>query len=214
MYYDEIEEYYPEFKLPNGIVDADSREFAKVFDAPLGSSVLEVGCSEELIAYSLASIGFNVVGIDLRHGYVKDNLVNYTFIKGNLLDIGFNIKFDATILLSTVEHVGLGCYNEAKVPDGDVLAMNKIYGMLKDGGRAYVTVPYGTPGEWLGWRVYDNDAIDKRLIGKFNVVDRKIFASADFKQYKVGDYVDEADVAGNLGPEVSILLVLEKRGEL
>ena len=49
----------------------------------------------------------------------------------------FNDKFfDVVTAVSTIEHIGLGCYGDSIAPDGDKEATTEIKRVLKRGGAA------------------------------------------------------------------------------
>lgn len=51
--------------------------------------------------------------------------------------------FDAVLMVSVVEHIGLPCYGLAPLPGGDRLAVAECWSLLKPGGRLIVTAPAG-----------------------------------------------------------------------
>jgi hypothetical protein len=51
--------------------------------------------------------------------------------------------FDAVLVLSVLEHIGLPCYGQAPFADGDRLALAEVWRLLKPGCPAIVTVPAG-----------------------------------------------------------------------
>lgn len=61
-------------------------------------------------------------------------------ILGNNLPRSF---FDAVLLVSTIEHIGLLCYGQKPVVYGDMLAVSEVWFLLKPGGRLVLTVPVG-----------------------------------------------------------------------
>jgi hypothetical protein len=211
-YYDAIEKNYPEFLLPNLVLDADCKEFAKVFDEPEGCNILEIGCSDEPLSYALSDVGFGVIGIDLRSGFIPTGkVINYRFIKGDILFTDIQpIKFKSVIMMSTLEHVGLGSYGESPVDNGDIRLMDKLYNMLESGGTVYITVPVGKSSCNNSWRVYSSSDLQDRVIRKFKVVHQSFFASGEYLHYKIGDEVRYDDAFTNTGPEVTTLLKLEK----
>jgi hypothetical protein len=59
------------------------------------------------------------------------------------LVISGNKKFDAAISLSTYEHSGLGRYGDPIDPNGDLIAMEQLKTIVKEGGLAFIAVPVG-----------------------------------------------------------------------
>jgi SAM-dependent methyltransferase len=123
-----------------------------------GPRVLDVGCCESLLPLELASLGHDVVAVDLRP---------YPLAHPRLTCVREDIRrcslpansFDTAVALSTIEHVGLGFYADHAEPDGDRAAVRAILQLLKPGGRFLLTVPFGRPVPGPGHRVYDRRAL-------------------------------------------------------
>lgn len=227
---DEIREKYP---WPERDVDAEV--FFDRLDDVTGR-LLEVGCNDSPVVNMLAETGWfeGVDGIDLRpygatgFGELKYPGKNFTFLQGNWLEVGQKLaaeQYDVVISLSAIEHFGLGTYNETWTDEqADVKAMELIYKVLKPGGKAYITVPFGKSYVVWGtdWRVYDSEALAKRIVGKFYVVWSEHFVSFDMPNpdkegetlYKQGDRIQwtEAEKAPIYPPHVNVFLVLQKDG--
>lgn len=58
--------------------------------------------------------------------------------------------FDAVLLLSTLEHIGLPCYGHNPFPDGDQLALAEVWELLKPESSVIATVPVGL-GKVTSW---------------------------------------------------------------
>lgn len=52
-------------------------------------------------------------------------------------------KYDLAVSMSSFDHDGLGRYGDPINPDGDLLAMNRAYQILKPGGLLFLSVPIG-----------------------------------------------------------------------
>ena len=104
--------------------------------------ILDVGCHGSKLVIELASLGYDVYGIDgieypLQHP-------NFTFVLGDICRTPFpDDFFDAVTAVSTIEHIGLGRYEDQTYSDGDKKAINEIKRILKPGGKAIITVPFG-----------------------------------------------------------------------
>lgn len=137
-----------------------------------GAAVLDVGAAESSVALSLASLGYRVTAVDIRgYPFTHPNLT----VRESLLD-GWpeGTGFDGAILLSAVEHFGLGAYGEtAGASDADLVAMKKIRALLRPGGHLFLTVPFGKRDITPLQRIYD-DAMLATLLEGFEVVDRQI----------------------------------------
>ena len=78
---------------------------------PRGGLILDVGCAESLLSHELIARGFRVVGIDIRDYPFKDKRM--LFLKRNIMDTGLpDSIFDAIVIVSTIEHVGLESYGK------------------------------------------------------------------------------------------------------
>jgi ubiquinone/menaquinone biosynthesis C-methylase UbiE len=77
-----------------------------------------------------------------------------------------------------MEHIGLACGIDDK--NGDAGAMKEIFRVLKKGGSAIITVPYGKGGG-LDHRVYDRRSLAKLAI-------RFFVAKKEFYRYEAGKW--------------------------
>jgi len=107
-----------------------------------GQLVLDVGCSESLLSHELIARGYRVVEIDIRE-YPFQNKRMF-FIKRSILDTKLpNDMFDAILVVSTIEHIGLSTYDQLTLDDkGDVKAMKELYRILRPKGIMILTTPY------------------------------------------------------------------------
>ncbi len=123
--------------------------------------VLDMGCAESLAAIELASMGYQVVGVDLRRLPLEHP--NFTQVQANLGDLPFpDGAFDVVVCLSTVEHVGLGWYTKADTTT-DRKAIREAARTLKSGGTFVLTVPFGRATITPLHRVYDRSQLDDLL---------------------------------------------------
>jgi SAM-dependent methyltransferase len=156
------------------IVNERSVEMPFVFhnlQLPKGAKVLDFGCNESPISIHLASLGYQVVGVDLN--CYPFSHPNFQFFRGDFLQAGFpDNEFDGAIAVSALEHCGLGAYNEAKYEAGDYGIVNEIYRVLKPTGKFILTVPFGLPGQTSWYRVYDRERLDS-LLEPFQILKRE-----------------------------------------
>jgi len=211
-----VYDYFLRYYL-SAYVDADVEYFARYFNEPLNSKIIEIGANDEPISNILSLMGYDVIGVDLRdYSEKKRELLplNFNFIKGDFNDIDFDKTFDVVISTSTLEHFGAGAYGEDPYPvdEGDIRAIRKCWDILREGGHAYITVPVGVyEVDRRGWRVYDKKALSERLIQNFKVLKRIYFASGIIEGIKIGEEMDEETAFRQKGPEATVLLILEKR---
>ncbi len=140
-----------------------------------GDVILDIGCVSSRLPIQLASLGHEVHGVD-----VQDYLFthpNFHFHKKDIFSWNPGIQFDSIILLSTIEHFGLGGYGDSVVENPDTKAVERIAGWLKAGGQMLVTIPFGKPWQTSKHRIYDRARLkcvfpDNKFIWK----DEKYFA--------------------------------------
>lgn len=151
--------------------------------------VLDMGCAESLCALEMASMGYQVVGVDLRR--LPLDHPNFTQVQANLGDLPFaDGSFDVAVCLSTVEHVGLGWYSEGdRTTDGK--AIREAVRTLKPGGTFILTVPFGQATITPVHRVYDRPQLDE-LLSPLNVKELR-FGVRDGETWVLTD--DEAAAA-------------------
>jgi len=134
-----------------------------------GLKILEIGCTGSTLSYKLAQMGFKVVAVDLRsYPFTHRNL---NFILGDILQLDLPIKyFDVVIMVSTIEHIGMGGYDDDINLDGDILMMKKVVDSVKLNGQILLTFPINPFYKEISFyeRYYDFSRI-KRLIGDLNI---------------------------------------------
>jgi len=96
-------------------------------------SILDFGCVEDLIPIHLASLGYEVTGLDLRpYPFTHPN---FKFIQADILRYEPpHEEYDCVISISTLEHVDLGGYGDPAAKDGDKIAAAKLYTAVRGGG--------------------------------------------------------------------------------
>jgi len=136
--------------------------------------ILDVGTAGSGLAQALKEFGrrWKVFGIDLVQG--GDALMDAR-------SAGFRDGvFDQVICISTLEHIGI---TENIIDgNGDSNAMQEIFRLVKKGGIAIVTVPYGRKGAMADHRVYDRKAL-ARLVSPFSVEKK------EFYRYSAGKWM-------------------------
>ena len=143
---------------------------------PKGSKVLDLGCTESTFPLQAATLGYKVTGFDFRkYPYVHPNL---RFVQGDILKLPFGAEeFDAVFCISTIEHIGLGFYNDPLAQEeADHKALREAARVLKKAGMLVLTVPYGTEIPNQHHRVYNQQNL-RKLLGSFKVQEERYFSN-------------------------------------
>lgn len=133
-------------------------EYPQIFQLlkPSGT-VLDIGCVTSRLPIQLASLGYRVYGLDTRsYSFTHPN---FHFYKGDIFTWEPDVKFDIILLISTLEHFGLGGYGDITMKDADKIAIQKISKWLSPGGQLLVTLPFGKAGITTKHRIYDSARI-------------------------------------------------------
>ena len=131
---------------------------------PPGCRILDVGCSESLVSFELASAGFNVLGVDVRDYPLRHP--NLQFLRSDICKTGLQpSSFDAAVALSTVEHIGLGFYGDTHNDSALDSAMNAILQLMRPGAPMFLTVPFGRSAVTPQHRIFDSDTLRMLLSG-------------------------------------------------
>jgi 2-polyprenyl-3-methyl-5-hydroxy-6-metoxy-1,4-benzoquinol methylase len=128
-----------------------------------GSRVIDVGASESLVSLSLASLGHQVTAVDPR-GYLVDH-PNLTQVRSTLQELDSPEPFDAAVLLSMIEHVGIDHYEQAVDPDADLQLMARLRELVRPEGLLLLTTPFGRARDAGFQRIYDDVRLRRLLEG-------------------------------------------------
>lgn len=140
---------------------------AGIVTLPHGAHVLEIGCAEGdwQTAMLAARPDLVITGIDWR----SIARPGAEIIQGDVMAYDFPAQaFDAIVSVSTVEHIGLGGYDNDPIDaDGDTRCLDRCKRWLKPGGWIYLDVPYRPDGPYVvsnNYRAYDEPALQARLL--------------------------------------------------
>lgn len=121
---------------------------------PPGSRILDVGSRWSPIPLHLAALGYRTVATDVAAFPVAG--AGPEFVLADMRRPPFRAaSFDGGVIVSTLEHVGLGFYDPRRGREDDARLMECLLELLKPGGLLVLTTPYGRPGEDRHQRVYD-----------------------------------------------------------
>jgi len=132
--------------------------------------ILDVGGVGSLLPLYLARKGHKVTVYDVRR--YPEAHPNLTVIKGDFLANSLpDAAFDLVVMVSTIEHIGFGCYGDPVIADGDSVAIQQVYRVLKERGRLILTTPFTAQHRIYNSfeRWYDMDRLTQ-LLGSFRIV--------------------------------------------
>jgi len=122
--------------------------------------VLDVGCCESFFTHFLIENGFDTYGIDVRPYPEKSPRLN--FYQANTWDTPFEDGyFGVIVVVSTLEHIGLGAYGGPVEDGGDLMTMRELRRILDNNGTLLLTLPVSSEYSVDCERRYDYD----RLLG-------------------------------------------------
>ena len=134
--------------------------------------VLDIGCVSSRLPIQLASLGYEVHGLDMRP--YPFSHPNFQFHKADIFEWSPGRFFDIILLISTLEHFGLGDYGDLVLPDADKNAVERISSWLAEGGQLLVSVPFGRAGVTKKHRIYDLKRLEYLFSG-FKWIDQKYY---------------------------------------
>lgn len=146
-----------------------------------GMQVLEFGCNESKVSIQLASLGCQVVGVDLEEYLLQHP--NFSFVRGDFLNMDFPVNsFDLITAVSALEHTGLDYYSGQVYDRADYLIVGKIFELLKKGGQFFLTVPFGVEQIFPPYyRVYGEDIYD--LLSRFEMKQEHFFSNINGRDW-------------------------------
>ena len=147
------------------------------------AAILDIGSGSSLLAKAIGELGkgkWQVFRIDIAESNCDARM--------DARMTGFRKEvFSQVICISTIEHIGIGINSgDDHDEDGDLKTVKEILRILKKGGSAIISVPYGKIKK-LNYRVYDRRALS-RLVAvdneEFSVAAKKEFYCYDAGKWK------------------------------
>jgi SAM-dependent methyltransferase len=146
------------------------------------ATILDIGSGSSLLAKAIGELGkgkWQVFRIDIAESNCDARM--------DARMTGFRKEvFSQVICISTIEHIGIGINSGDDDEDGDLKTVREILRILKKGGSAIISVPYGKIKK-LNYRVYDRHALS-RLVAvdneEFSVAAKKEFYCYDAGKWK------------------------------
>jgi 2-polyprenyl-3-methyl-5-hydroxy-6-metoxy-1,4-benzoquinol methylase len=137
--------------------------FRQLAGLPTGARVLDIGCTESTVALSLASLGYDVTAVDPRPYPLSHPRL--TTFQGPIAKFRADEPFDAVVLLSSIEHFGVGAYQLGHEDDADLAAMARVWELSRPGTRLVLTTPFGDAPTTDLERTYDPARLSELLKG-------------------------------------------------
>jgi len=109
------------------------------------------------------------------------------------------------VAISVIEHIGIGHYGDPSAGSGDCATVCEIARVLRPGGRALITVPFGLAmtNSWM--RTYDSQGLAK-LLASLHAA-RVEFAVSRNGVWTPSSEAEAAAVSWN-GPDRAVALVV------
>lgn len=161
---------------------------------PPGARVLDVGGSESLVAYGLASLGYEVTVCDPR-GYPLQH-PRLTVASQPVGQVEAE-PFAAVICLSSIGHICPRSDELEERHDGDRQAILAIRRLLERDGLLVLTVPFGRRSVDRFQRVYDRAALSALLEG-FDVVELRHFRAGSDPGWHHEPAPEQLEIAGHV----------------
>jgi SAM-dependent methyltransferase len=145
------------------------------------AAILDIGSGSSLLAKAICEFGkgkWQVFRIDIAESNCDARM--------DARMTGFRKEvFSQVICISTIEHIGIGINSGDDDDDGDLKTVKEILRILKKGGSAIITVPYGKIKK-PNHRVYDRHALSRLVAGDngFSIAAKKEFYSYDAGKWK------------------------------
>ncbi|HEY7589050.1 MAG TPA: DUF268 domain-containing protein [Thermoplasmata archaeon] len=141
---------------------------------PPGSWVVDIGSQWSPLPLHMATLGLRTVAVDVVKFPVAGHGVD--FVQADMRRPPFKGgRLDALVMVSTLEHVGLGYYDPRRGREDDVALMRGLRDLLKPDGFLVLTVPYGRPAEDHHQRVYDRPRL-ARIMEGWSLQEARYFA--------------------------------------
>lgn len=171
---------------------------------PRTGKILDIGCTSSSLALQLAGLGYDVTAVDLRdYPFTHPRL---RFEKGDILHSKIAPgSQDGAILISVLEHMGLGSYGDARGV-GDDEFLRSVVRLVRPGGRVWVTVPFGRAADCGWYRVYDSQRLQTLLSG-FTVEETLFGRRIDPLAWELCPEAALATVASDRSPMNGVALI-------
>jgi hypothetical protein len=143
----------------------------KVGELPTTAHILEVG---DVLGSTIARLGYFVDTIDLASPRPV-TVPKWTYLQRDAREFESDETYDAVFSISTIEHVGIGHYDDPVDQTGDSTTLNRMARATRPGGRLYLTVPFGPVAKLTWQRIYDAQSIGRLLKDSWTIDQLEVF---------------------------------------
>jgi 2-polyprenyl-3-methyl-5-hydroxy-6-metoxy-1,4-benzoquinol methylase len=151
--------------------------FRSLASVPTGAEILDVGASESTLCLSLATMGYRVTAIDPRPNPLSHP--NLRVVLSRIEDWDDSGPFPVIVCLSTIEHIGVGAYEqEGRHTRADLVAIRRLHELTQPGGLLILTTSYGRSRVDEFSRTYDRRGLEE-LLEDWDVGEMRFIARAD-----------------------------------
>ena len=176
---------------------------------PAEGVILDIGSCEATYHQDISTTRRHLHCLDPRNCR-SDIPQGVTFYQQSLLGNTLpDHAYDAVLVLSTIEHIGLAHYDQKPIAMGDRFAIAEIARLLKPGCPLILTVPAGVSLTMSWSRQYSPDDLDRLLVGwciqaeyrgyqagEYNLIPREVVTQYS---YRFGNAIDLSTGAGAVG---------------
>jgi SAM-dependent methyltransferase len=118
--------------------------------------------------------------------------------------------FDAVLVISVIEHIGLPCYEQEPFAGGDVRALAEIRELLRPGAPAILTVPAGQSKVMTWYRQYSPADLRRLFAGWRTEIRYWGFEGGEYRpipedEVERHDYRDRLDARSGAGALAAIV---------
>jgi len=129
-----------------------------------GSRILDVGSQWSVLPLQLAALGYRTVASDLAGLAIRGS--GAEVVQADIRMAPFRSgSFDAATMVSTLEHIGVGFYDQPGAEDADAEVMKELGRVVKPRGLVLLTVPFGRSGVGPLQRSYDRARLNAVTAG-------------------------------------------------
>lgn len=172
---------------------------------PTESRVLDVGSQWSVVPLHLAALGYRTVAMDLAHVPIQGG--GAELIRADVRKSPFRDgSFDAATMVSTLEHIGIGFYDESHAREDDGVAMDELHRVVKGGGLLVLTVPFGRAGTGPLQRAYDGSRL-RKVTTRWTWVEARFFAKQGATWGEVSEEVASREDSARATRAVATLLL-------